>query len=33
MKLWEIPPTFIQDNTTFEADTTFKQASIAIWEN
>ncbi|MCE5025540.1 replication/maintenance protein RepL [Staphylococcus simulans] len=32
MKLWEIPPTFIQDNTTFEADTTFKQASMVIWE-
>nr|WP_013012264.1 replication/maintenance protein RepL [Staphylococcus simulans]ADD24871.1 putative orfP2 protein [Staphylococcus simulans bv. staphylolyticus]ADD24920.1 putative orfP2 protein [Staphylococcus simulans bv. staphylolyticus] len=34
MKLWENPPAFTQDDddTTFEAGTTFKQASMAMWE-
>ncbi|AVO03364.1 hypothetical protein A9958_13020 (plasmid) [Staphylococcus simulans] len=32
MNMWENPPTFEQENTTFEEDKNFKQASMAMWE-
>ncbi len=31
-KMWENPPELEQENTTFEPGTTFKQASMAMWE-
>lgn len=32
MNIWENPPAFKQENTIFEEGTTFKQASMAMWD-